>query len=400
MQQHDDRSGAVVRLYLDIDGSICPLPDRNQAQKDRWSPPTDDWSEWVDPQAFNETPFPVELLDDLVTLDWVEVVWATTWPLDMIEHAPEKAGYESLRFRHLGASGIYDKFDAIEADVALDPKPFVWVEDHWFANEGVWEPPVPYRRVRPDPMAAITRSKWQQVISWLRSQADVATQVGGVLSDTASDRSPDVVIQSAVDDEVVFEIAQPDGAVALVEFVTSAMGDLWIDVDVNDRQGFLLACHSAEVELLVAVCRQWMTRESGVVLAEIDAIRRWLGVVTADRTATNESQHDLTSDLDWQAAVADGFARPSASECYDEHGWPLEIEPSGDGLLLTRPDDPEVSGAIAVSVANEHLHLLIAGLIWRTYGEGSDTFTLTTRHNTVAYFDALDQFERIVRHRL
>ena len=53
---------------LDIDGSIRPLapPDG----REWWSPPTDDWSSWVYPRAFNETPFPVALLDDLVELNW------------------------------------------------------------------------------------------------------------------------------------------------------------------------------------------------------------------------------------------------------------------------------------------------------------------------------------------
>ena len=137
-----------ARIYLDIDGSICPVPPR---ERDGWRAPlTDSWSEWVDPRAFNETPFPVELLDELVALDWAEVVWATTWPLDMIEWAFDKAGYPSLRFRHLCPSGRFDKFEAVRADVERDPVPFVWIEDRRFAAERTWKPSVPCRRICPN----------------------------------------------------------------------------------------------------------------------------------------------------------------------------------------------------------------------------------------------------------
>ena len=136
-----------------------------------WSPPTDSWSEWVDPRAFNETPFPVELLDDLVALDWAEVVWATTWPLDMIEWAFDKAGYPSLRFRHLCPSGRFDKFEAVRADVERDPVPFVWIEDRRFAGERTWKPAVPCRRICPNKYVGVSRRSWRMALKWLRAES-------------------------------------------------------------------------------------------------------------------------------------------------------------------------------------------------------------------------------------
>jgi len=175
MSQHDDRlppaDGFAVRprIYLDIDGSICPLPPPDRDAW--WSPPTVDWPTWVDPQAFNETPFPAQLLDDLAALDWVEVVWATTWPLGMIEAAMDDAGYPSLRFRHLDPSGIYDKLEALQADVERDPVPFVWVEDHLMPGERAWRPAVPRRRIRPNKYVGISRRSWRLALSWLRAEA-------------------------------------------------------------------------------------------------------------------------------------------------------------------------------------------------------------------------------------
>lgn len=158
-----------ARLYLDIDGSICPLPP--ERRDDWWSPPTDDWSEWVDPRAWNETPFPVELLDDLAALDWAEAVWATTWPLDMIEGWLGTVGYESLRFRHLDPGGLYGKLEAVRYDVERDPVPFIWIDDHAFDGEDEWVVPVPHRRIRPDPYVAVTRPEWRGSLEWLRSTA-------------------------------------------------------------------------------------------------------------------------------------------------------------------------------------------------------------------------------------
>ena len=178
MAQHDDRlapaDGFVVRprIYLDIDGSICPLPP--QVRDGWWSPPTDDWSSWVDPRAFNETPFPVELLDDLVALDWAEVVWATTWPLDMIEHAMDTAGYPAIRFRHLDPNGLYGKLDAVREDVERDPVPFVWIEDHRFSGERTWVPSVPRRRIRPNKYVGVSSRSWRMALKWLRAESSTS----------------------------------------------------------------------------------------------------------------------------------------------------------------------------------------------------------------------------------
>ena len=170
--------GLVVRprIYLDIDGSICPLPPPTRSEW--WSPPTDDWSSWVDPRAFNETPFPVALLDDLVSLDWAEVVWATTWPLDMIEDAFERAGYPSLKFRHLCPSGRFDKFEAIRDDVEADPVPFVWIEDHRFSAERTWESPAPQRRIRPNKYVGVSSRSWRMALNWLRAESGLSRLPG------------------------------------------------------------------------------------------------------------------------------------------------------------------------------------------------------------------------------
>ena len=160
------------RLYLDIDGCLSPVPPQGVARP--WSPPTDDWSSWVDPRAFNETPFPVEMLDDLAALDWVEVVWATSWPLDMIDHAMAKIGYSSLQFRHLGSSGMANKFDALRAEVERDPVPFVWIDDHLMPGERAWRRSAgPHRRIRPDTYVGISRRSWRLALSWLRQAGDM-----------------------------------------------------------------------------------------------------------------------------------------------------------------------------------------------------------------------------------
>jgi len=113
---------------------------------------------------------PTQILDDLRQLaaaGRVEVVWATSWPLDMIEWALDAVGYGDLRFRHLEPTGLMHKADSVIADVEADRLPFVWVDDHRFPKEADWTPPVPHHRLMPSPQVGITPTQWQQIIEWL-----------------------------------------------------------------------------------------------------------------------------------------------------------------------------------------------------------------------------------------
>ncbi len=156
----------IPRIYLDIDGCLSPLPPR-PTQALRWDPPGT-WPAWVDPEAFNQTPMPVALLDAFANLEGVEVVWATSWPLDMIEWALDKVGYSHLRFRHLNPDAAsFSKLDAVRADISRDPVPFVWIDDARLPGEDFWIPPVPWRRIRPQPQFGITVLGWEAAVEWL-----------------------------------------------------------------------------------------------------------------------------------------------------------------------------------------------------------------------------------------
>lgn len=155
-----------ARIYLDIDGCLSPLPPRPSREL-RWEPPGT-WPEWVDPEAFNQTPMPVALLDALDALGGVEVVWASSWRVDMIDWALLQVGYDHIRLRHLNPDGgATSKLEAVRADIAEDPLPFVWVDDARLPGEEFWIPPVPWRRVRPQPQFGITVLGWEAVIEWL-----------------------------------------------------------------------------------------------------------------------------------------------------------------------------------------------------------------------------------------
>lgn len=200
----------------------------------------------------------------------------------------------------------------------------------------------------------------------------------------------------------VFIVPQPDGSAVTVDLSRpGAMGDLWIDVEGPTGRGFLLAYHTNEAAIITLLFQQWASQrgETEAILNEIDAVRRWLEEATADRTPTTESQHQYRRSGWWSDALASGFAAPSAFEGADEVGWPIEIVPEADGVRFIRPDGDDVAGAVELFVPNDHLHLIVAGLIWRTFGEGGATFSLATRHNTAEYVAALDEFEQVIRSR-
>ncbi len=156
-----------ARIYLDIDGCLSPLPPQPTREL-RWEPPGT-WPEWVDPEAFNQTPMPVALLDALGGLDGIEVVWATSWRADMIDWALEQIGYSHLRLRHLNPDGgPASKLEDVQADIAENPLPFAWIDDARLPGEDFWIPPVPWRRIHPQPQFGITPLGWEATIEWLR----------------------------------------------------------------------------------------------------------------------------------------------------------------------------------------------------------------------------------------
>lgn len=166
----EPRPSGPARIYLDIDGCLSPLPPKPTREL-RWEPPGT-WPEWVDPEAYNQTPMPAPLLDALGNLDGIEVVWATSWKLDMIEWALAQIGYDHLRFRHVDPDGAAtSKLAAVQADIAKHPVPFVWVDDADLVGETFWVPPVAWRRIRPQPQFGITVLGWDAAIEWLRRAA-------------------------------------------------------------------------------------------------------------------------------------------------------------------------------------------------------------------------------------
>jgi len=197
-------------------------------------------------------------------------------------------------------------------------------------------------------------------------------------------------------DAAIFTLPQLDGGDAVLDMTRGPMGDLLIGVEVGGRSGRLAAYHSSEAAFFVAACRQWATHRRDEIGAELAAVRAWLAASAVNREPTERSQHDLLDDYGWREALASGFDAPVDVELRDEHRVPLVIEVSDDGLSLTRPPGDDVAGAVEVFVSNEYLHVLVAGLVWRTFGADGENYSSITRHNTEAYLAALDQFEDAV----
>jgi hypothetical protein len=89
----------------------------------------------------------------------------------MIEWALEKAGYTSLKFRHVCPSGRFNKFEAVRDDVQADPVPFVWIEDHRFSGKRTWQPPAPRRRIRPNKYVGVSSRSWRMALNWLGAES-------------------------------------------------------------------------------------------------------------------------------------------------------------------------------------------------------------------------------------
>lgn len=160
-----------ARLYLDVDGVLSPLP-HPQRLDPVWPPAT--WPTWVDPRAFTSTPFPVAVLDDLTLIAAdanIEIVWATTWPADMIHNALAEVGYPQLRFRHLNPDGHIDKTTAIRDDVRAAPLPFVWIDDSRWPGDLNWRSPAPRLRLTPKPTVGLTPAMWTRARDWLNAHS-------------------------------------------------------------------------------------------------------------------------------------------------------------------------------------------------------------------------------------
>lgn len=159
-------AGYSATIYLDIDGCLSPLPPKPELSGRGWTPPAT-WDAWADPRAFNETPMPTGLLDQLGALQGVEVVWATSWDLQMVNEALDEIGYSRLRYRHLApTTGATGKLGLVQADVAAHDRPFAWIDDARFVDEGLWVPPVPWYRVRPVSTIGLTPDSWTSVVEW------------------------------------------------------------------------------------------------------------------------------------------------------------------------------------------------------------------------------------------
>lgn len=192
----------------------------------------------------------------------------------------------------------------------------------------------------------------------------------------------------------IYRVAQPTGRDVAADLTTPGVfGDLTFTTHSGDRTTQFSAYHTGETAIFIDVLSRYLAHQSVEERRNsLDTVRAEVARVTADRVATERGEDSFTrQQLEALRRPAEAATPPVGRYRTSGDGCDLVLTPTTNGFDIALESD---DGATRVfSWPTEMLWQLIAGIIWRSYAEPDDDFSMLSRVPTSEFLNALQAAE-------
>lgn len=201
----------------------------------------------------------------------------------------------------------------------------------------------------------------------------------------------------------VFTIPQARGLRAEIDFTTPGpYSDFALTARITRPDGTLrerayVAYHSEEAAIFVEILQHWARVATPQEARDgLDRAQTVLQMLTAGMEPTTESQNSFDYVLAYGIApLAALDVIPTENHHRDERGRIITLAPLGRDLRWISRRGPRT----AFTVPPDHLWMLVAGMVWRSYRSDTGGGVPLTRLNTREYERALSAFRRAIQKR-
>lgn len=186
----------------------------------------------------------------------------------------------------------------------------------------------------------------------------------------------------------IVRLRQHDGDVVIDLSAGVGFQDFGFRVIVRGALPVVVAVyHTGEIGLFCQLLARAVADQSAAVV--VSQVRSEVQRLTRGLSPVERAEHRVTdAEWSWRRPTDTSPAGDVMEYAGSRHGKELQVQATDDGLLLRLVDHDGVQLSFGCPVGD--IPLVLAGMIWRTYAEPDEVYSVLSRTPTAAYDTILD----------